>query len=601
MKKLIALLLTIVALSVQGQQSVPAIRGEVNTYFPTNNANQIQAVRLRETFNDVLDHVDTLSKKKYGKTIAQIRAINNTTYEIVFVLNSGKQGWFYYDSSDTSTSDDNNNTIVSANGRRYKRSVLLESVTSVNGKTGIVVLTKEDVLGTIESSDIAPGAVTYAKIQNVANQRALGRNTTGSGVMEELTLSQMLDWASSTRGTILYRGAAGWAALGPGTSGHFLQTAGAGADPLWASTSIANNSITNAMLRQSSGLSIIGRSANSTGDIADITAVNDGDVMRRSGTSIGFGQIGTAGILDNNVTDAKIRQSAGLSIVGRSANSTGNVGDITAGTDAYVLRRNGTALDFGQVATGGIANNAITVGKLEQILSGNWLARISGSTGNVESITTAQAQTQLGIPNKQPNIQFQDEGANSGTLGGVSTVNFVGDGVSMSNSGATNTVTINKGTVAMGTGTQVINTTTQTAAMSITVTGGSITTARPTKIKIYGRWYNATGSTQTLTFNPQLAGTNIGAPTTFSFGTNVLVSAFCFDITIIATSTTSVHGGYVGTLSSPPTGPTTTYSSVYNSVSVGSLSSNQNFSLLVTLGTNSNNLYAQVDRYVIEH
>lgn len=80
MKKILLLLL-ITAGFVQAQQSIPAIRGEVNTYFPTNGTKQIQAVKLRETFNDVLDHVDTLNKKKYGKTIAQIRAINNTTYE----------------------------------------------------------------------------------------------------------------------------------------------------------------------------------------------------------------------------------------------------------------------------------------------------------------------------------------------------------------------------------------------------------------------------------------------------------------------------------------------------------------------------------------
>jgi hypothetical protein len=39
---------------------------------------------------------------------------------------------------------------------------------------------------------------------------------------------------SGVRGDILYYGAAGWAALGVGTSGHYLQTQGAGADPVWS-------------------------------------------------------------------------------------------------------------------------------------------------------------------------------------------------------------------------------------------------------------------------------------------------------------------------------------------------------------------------------
>lgn len=54
---------------------------------------------------------------------------------------------------------------------------------------------------------------------------------------------------------------------------------------------IGANKVTSAMVRQSVGLSVIGRSANSTGNIADIVAAADGDVLRRSGTSIGFGSI----------------------------------------------------------------------------------------------------------------------------------------------------------------------------------------------------------------------------------------------------------------------------------------------------------------------
>ncbi len=68
---------------------------------------------------------------------------------------------------------------------------------------------------------------------------------------------------------------------------------------------ITANNITNALLRQSSGLSIIGRATNSTGDVADITAANDGEVLRRSGTSVGFGTVATAGLANNSVTAAK--------------------------------------------------------------------------------------------------------------------------------------------------------------------------------------------------------------------------------------------------------------------------------------------------------
>lgn len=79
---------------------------------------------------------------------------------------------------------------------------------------------------------IVNSAVTYAKMQNVsATQRALGRNTAGAGVVEEVTATQLIDWLGSTRGAILYRGASGWAILTPGASGDVLMSNGAGADP----------------------------------------------------------------------------------------------------------------------------------------------------------------------------------------------------------------------------------------------------------------------------------------------------------------------------------------------------------------------------------
>lgn len=47
-------------------------------------------------------------------------------------------------------------------------------------------------------------------------------------------VQEILDQISTTRGSVLYRGAAGWAALAPGASGQFLKTNGAGTDPAWA-------------------------------------------------------------------------------------------------------------------------------------------------------------------------------------------------------------------------------------------------------------------------------------------------------------------------------------------------------------------------------
>lgn len=79
------------------------------------------------------------------------------------------------------------------------------------------------------------GTISLAAI---ADNRILANISGGSAAPIANSLSDVIDSAiSSTRGSILYRGASGWTNLAPGTSGQFLKTNGAGADPAWASGS----------------------------------------------------------------------------------------------------------------------------------------------------------------------------------------------------------------------------------------------------------------------------------------------------------------------------------------------------------------------------
>lgn len=77
-------------------------------------------------------------------------------------------------------------------------------------------------------------AVTYAKMQDIsATARVLGRNSSGSGVTEEVTLSQLLDWVGSAAdGDILYRSSGAWTRLGVGSDGQVLTLASG--LPSWA-------------------------------------------------------------------------------------------------------------------------------------------------------------------------------------------------------------------------------------------------------------------------------------------------------------------------------------------------------------------------------
>lgn len=72
------------------------------------------------------------------------------------------------------------------------------------------------------------------------------------------------------------------------------------------------------------------------------TGITDGDK-----TDITVSGSGATFTIDNNaVTYAKIQQQVALSILGRSSNSTGNMAAITAGTDKFVLAREGPSLTF---------------------------------------------------------------------------------------------------------------------------------------------------------------------------------------------------------------------------------------------------------------
>jgi len=72
-----------------------------------------------------------------------------------------------------------------------------------------------------------------------------------------------------------------------------------GGVPTWGTVntnSITANAVSDGAIRFSAGLSVIGRSAATLGAVADITAAVDGDVLRRSGTTLGFGAIPEASV-----------------------------------------------------------------------------------------------------------------------------------------------------------------------------------------------------------------------------------------------------------------------------------------------------------------
>lgn len=101
----------------------------------------------------------------------------------------------------------------------------------------------------LSDPDQVTGQLPLANIVNFSvTKRVWGRNSAGAGVAEEVSFTQFLDWVgSATWGDILFRGTAGWQRL-PASAvvGYFLQSAGVGADPVYAPITTAVLPIANA-------------------------------------------------------------------------------------------------------------------------------------------------------------------------------------------------------------------------------------------------------------------------------------------------------------------------------------------------------------------
>ncbi len=161
---------------------------------------------------------------------------------------------------------------------------------------------------------------------------------------------------------------------------------------------VINNTITNAKIRQGAARSVIGVTGNSTANVADIQGTTD-QVLRvnATGNLLEFGQVSTGGINNGAVSNAKIADRNALTVMGNPGNTSVAPQDIAATADGQVLRRSGTTLGFGTVATLGIADQAVTYVKIQNAVSDNvLLGNNNGANSSYEEINPAAAQNMLG-------------------------------------------------------------------------------------------------------------------------------------------------------------------------------------------------------------
>lgn len=202
-----------------------------------------------------------------------------------------------------------------------------------------------------------------------------------------------------------------------GTAGHVLTSNGAGATPTFQAASggvsdgdkgditvsgsgatwtIDANAVSLSKLATQAALSVLGNGTNATAVPTALAAGTDGHVMRRSGTAVAFGTVATAGIANNAVTLAKLATQAALSVLANATNATAVPSAVAASVDGHVMRRSGTALAFGTVATAGITDAAVTLAKMDNLAQDQFIGRTTASTGVPQTATiTAAARTVL--------------------------------------------------------------------------------------------------------------------------------------------------------------------------------------------------------------
>ena len=167
------------------------------------------------------------------------------------------------------------------------------------------------------------------------------------------------------------------------TSGTFTLGLGAitptsvstGALTASGAVSLPAQSITRANLVNGGACSVVGRSANSSGVLADISMGTNDRLLGRVSNVVQSTQL-TAGMVPNSlITNAMLRDSVGFSVIGRGAGTTGAPSDIVASGGSKFLRTTpgGSALLFDPI-------DAV------DLPTGNWIGANSG-TGYAPSFT----------------------------------------------------------------------------------------------------------------------------------------------------------------------------------------------------------------------
>jgi len=252
---------------------------------------------------------------------------------------------------------------------------------------------------------IDPGAVTYAKIQDVSGaSKLLGRGDSGAGDVEEITLGAGLTMTGTTLSSS--------GGVADGDKGD-ITVSGSGAT--WT---IDAGAVTYAKMQDVSAASkLLGRGDSGAGDPQEITL---GSGLAMTGTTLSasgsladadYGDItvsssGTVWTIDNDaVSFAKMQNIATDRLIGRDTAGSGDPEEITVGGGVEFTTSGGiqrSALTGDVTAAAGnsattIANDAVTYAKMQNVsATARVLGRKTAGAGDPEEMTLSETLDLVG-------------------------------------------------------------------------------------------------------------------------------------------------------------------------------------------------------------
>lgn len=217
------------------------------------------------------------------------------------------------------------------------------SSTTCGGGSGTV--TSVTTSGAVTSSPATITSTGTISLAPIISGNIIGNSGASTVAPTSTTLTALIDRSiSSTQGVILYRGASLWSALAPGTSGQFLKTLGASANPAWASagtvTSITSGTGISTTPSTITGTGVIGL-------IVPVTVANGGTNATAAGATAA-----------NNI--GALAQANNLSDVSSASTARSNILAAASGANSDITSLSGltTPLSVPQGGTGGVTFTA---------------------------------------------------------------------------------------------------------------------------------------------------------------------------------------------------------------------------------------------------